>query len=353
MIRFHVRDGDIARRPVLRRRSSLSVGASLLLRIALALSLIGVALIVHWLDRGGLHDQQDGHVSFVDVLYFTMITITTVGYGDIVPITERARMFDTFLVTPIRLFVWLIFLGTAYDFLFKRTLDRWRMSMIQRGLTDHVIVVGHGTSGSEAVTELVSRGTSPEQIVVIDRNTQALDAAERLGCAILEADATRDTTLQSVHIGRARALVVSTGRDDTAILVVLTARRLAHRIPISVTIRASDNEPLARQAGANTVINPASFAGLLLAGSTHGSHISEYLADLASITGPVALHERPVKPEEVGRSLAGLSSGLGVRIYRNGVSHSFAEPEAASLRAGDIIVEIVSRPKAKAPSDHD
>jgi voltage-gated potassium channel len=217
------------------------------------------------------------------------------------------------------------------------------MAMIQKGLTDHIIVVGHGTSGAEAVIELISRGTAPERIVVIDRNIQSLNVAEKLGCAVMEADATRDATLQSVHVDRARSLVVSTGRDDTAILVVLTARRLAPNVPISVTIRASDNEPLARQAGADTVINPASFAGLLLAGSTHGSHIADYLADLASISGSVALHERVVAAHEVGRPLADLATGLGVRLYRDGVAHGFWEPEAASLRAGDVVVEIMRR----------
>src|SRR3712207_9120226 len=70
--------------------------------------------------------------------------------------------------------------------------------------------------------------------------------------------------------------------DDTAILIALTARHLAPDLKISVAIRNRDNELLARQAGATTVINPISFAGLLLAGSTHGAHISAYIADLAS-----------------------------------------------------------------------
>jgi len=100
----------------LRRRSTAPAWVPVAWRLLLALALIGVALAVHWFDRAGLRDNVDGAISFVDVLYFTMITVTTVGYGDIVPVTPQARLFDTFVVTPIRLFVWLIFLGTAYDF---------------------------------------------------------------------------------------------------------------------------------------------------------------------------------------------------------------------------------------------
>src|SRR3546814_10218979 len=102
-------------RLALQRQAKLTPLGSLLLRATIVLALIGTAIAIHWFDRGGLVDQVDGHISFGDVLYFTMITITTVGYGDIVPVTPRARMFDTIAVTPIRLFVWLIFLGTAYD----------------------------------------------------------------------------------------------------------------------------------------------------------------------------------------------------------------------------------------------
>ncbi|AGH51214.1 TrkA domain-containing protein [Sphingomonas sp. MM-1] len=327
----------------LRRKSPLPIWLTLLLRLLLVLGLLGIVLAVHWFDRGGLRDNMDGHVSFVDVLYFTMITVTTVGFGDIVPVTDRARMFDTFVVTPIRLFVWLLFLGTAYDFMFKRLWEKFRMSMIQRNLKDHVVVTGFGTSGSEAARELIARGTPPDRIVAIDGRNAALGEAEELGLSVLEGDSTRDATLKAVHIERARAMIISAGRDDTSILIVLTARSLAPDLPISVVIRSEDNEALARQAGATTVINPVSFAGLLLAGSTQGSHIAEYMADLAAADGRVALNERPVTAEEIGRPLSSIATGLGLRIYRDGKPHGAWDDAASELRAGDVIVEIKPR----------
>ncbi|WP_093313560.1 potassium channel family protein [Sphingomonas jatrophae] len=309
-------------------------------RVGLALSLIGLVLAVHWFDREGLKDNVDGSVSFTDVLYFTMITVTTVGFGDIIPVTDRARMFDTFVVTPVRLFLWLIFLGTAYSFVLRHTWERFRMSLIQRRLTGHVVVAGYGVSGAEAVRELIRRGTPAERIVVIDCDDAALVEAEACGAAILHGDATRNATLEAVAIDRASAIIVSAGRDDTSILIVLTARGLAPDVPISVVIRSEDNEPLAHQAGADTVINPASFAGLLLAGSTRGRHLADYVGDLVAVGGPVALHERTVAEDEVGKPLSAIRTGLGVRIYRDGAPHGFWEAEAQSLAAGDLIVEI-------------
>lgn len=325
----------------LRRRSALSDWASLALRIGLALTLIGIALGGHWLGRDGLRDNIDGSINFVDIMYFTMITVTTVGFGDIVPVTQGARLFDTFVVTPIRLFVWLIFLGTAYDFLLRRVWQRWRMRVIQRQLADHVVIAGYGTSGTEALRELIRRGVDPGSIVVIDRNQEALAHAEACGAVVLDADATRDATLKTARIERAATLMVSAGRDDTTILIVLTARRLSHEVRISAVIRSDDNEPLARQAGADVVINPASFAGLLLAGSTSGPHVSEYLTDLAAVHGRVALHERDATAQDVGRPLTGLATGLGVRMFRDGRCIGFDQPEAASVEIGDRIVEIV------------
>src|SRR3546814_20263193 len=104
---------------------------------------------------------------------------------------------------------------------------------------------------------------------------EAGQQAEALGGNVLCGDATRDKTLYAVKVSHANALIISAGRDDTSILITLTACHLAPDLPISVSVRNEDNEIHARQAGATTVINPVSFAGLLLAGSCHGLHFSD------------------------------------------------------------------------------
>ncbi len=330
-------------RAILRQSSPLPVWASILWRVIAVLTLVGIAVAVHWFDRDGLRDNYDQHVSFADVIYFTMISITTTGYGDIAPVTERARLFDALIVTPIRVFVVLLFIGTTYQFVLRRSWERWRMAFLQDKLTDHIVVAGFGQTGSEAVDELIARGENPREIVVIDPSQAQLDRAAKLGCIVLQADATRDTALADVRIATARAMIVATGRDDTSVLVTLTARHLAPDLPISVIVKAADNQFPARAAGATTVINPVSFAGLLLAGSCRGPHIADYMLDLASIGGPVALAERAVRPEEVGKPLSAIATGLGVRVYRADGKYRFDAPEVRELREGDTIVEIVAK----------
>lgn len=326
---------------MLRRKSPLPVWAQIGWRVALVLGLLLFTVLLHWVERDGLRDNVDGHVSFLDVIYFTMISITTTGYGDVIPVADHTRLYDALVVTPIRVFFVLIFIGTAYTFIFRRTWEKWQMARLQKTLSGHIVVAGFGTSGSEAVDELIARGAAASEIVVVDCLDEALARAEDLGCAVLRADATRDKTLKAVHIERARSMIVSAGSDDTSILIVLTARHLASHVPISVAVRNEDNEVLARQAGATTVINPVSFAGLLLAGSTHGTHIADYIADLASSSGRVQLSERPVRPDECGKPLAAITRGLGLRVYRGGKPFGFWEKEADSLCKGDTIVEIL------------
>jgi len=330
----------------LRRRSSLPVWADLAWRVGLVFGLIGLVLLIHWIGRDGLRDNLDNQISFVDVLYFTTVTVTTVGYGDIVPVSPEARLFEALLVTPIRLFVWLIFLGTAYNLFFRNIVYRWRMARIQADLHNHIVVTGFGTSGAEAVRELLARAVDPREIVVVDPVEKALVEAEALGCNVLCGDSTRDRTLKDVAIHRARTLIVSAGRDDTSILITLTARHLAPRLPISIVVRNEDNELPARQAGATTVINPVSFAGLLLAGSTSGKHIADYMADLAASGGRVKLNERFVAPDEIGKPLSAIRSGLGVRIYREDRAIGFWEDDADKLQTGDLIIEIVQGEEA-------
>ena len=325
----------------LKRKPFLTGWLELAWRAAAVVFLIGVLLLFHWLERHGLNDTHDGHVSFLDVIYFTMISATTTGYGDIVPVTENTRLFDALVVTPIRIFFLLIFIGSAYLFVARRTWERFIMKRIQGRLSDHIVVIGYGTKNSRAVQELIDLGAEPADIVVVDSNEDRLGIAKAIGCTVLKADATHDETLRAVHVDRARLVIISAGRDDTSILVCLTTRHLAPDVRISVAVNQKSNEIAARIAGADVVVNPFDFAGLLLATTHAGHHIADYLADLATTGGRVRLIERDVRADEIGKSLKDLTEGLGLRIIRDGTPYGFWRPQVERLEAGDIIMEIV------------
>lgn len=325
----------------LRRQSRLRPWAQFGIRMAIIIGMIVFVVAFHWFERDSLKDLLDGHISFADVIYFTMISATTTGYGDIVPVTERARLFDALIVTPIRVFFLLLLAGTAYSFIIKRTWNRWLMRHIQKNLHNQILLAGFGISNDKALTELLLLGISPKRIVVIDKDPEALERAGECGVAVLLGDATRDETLRAAHVDRAAALLVATGRDDSNILVVLTARKLSRSVKITITIRETDNEDIAIQAGADTVINPVSFTGLLLASSLAGPFRTDYLSDLATSAGSVQLRERFVEPHEAGGSLEQLCAGQAVRVIREGRPYAPRDPLVQLVASGDCILEIV------------
>ena len=338
---FSMRADSQERALRLRRPDRLSPWGSLLLRAGLVIGLILVALFGHWFHREALSDGYDGEVSFIDIIYFTAVTITTVGYGDITPTSEGARLFDALVVTPIRLFIWMLFIGTAYTFVVRRSWEQWRMRNLQKKLSDHYIIAGYGTTGGAAVQELIQNGIEPSSILVVDPGEEALERALSRGCTTLQGDATRNATLQTANIDRACSFVACGGRDDTSALMVMSARQLNEDLSISAIIKSEENEFLVKKAGANTVINPVALGGHLLARAATGSHVVDYVQDLIVASGRVQLVERTAKIDEVGGPLAACKSGIGVRIVRNGRYIGFWEPEAESLEEGDVIVEIV------------
>ena len=251
--------------PILVLKTSTPPEIALALRAGAVLLLIGAVFTVFLLDRDGLTDNLDGHVSVADVLYFTMITITTVGYGDIVPVSDQARLIDAFFVTPVRIFVWFIFLGTAYQFIIKRLVEEWRMTRLQQELQDHVVLCGYGDSGSVAAGELLHRGWSPQKIVVIDSRRDEVGRAAERGFIGLHGNASSEELLQVAAVPRARAVIVSVGRDDTTVLVVLTIREIAKQVRIIARVGEQENVKLVRSSGADVIVSPPQFGGCLMA----------------------------------------------------------------------------------------
>ena len=154
-------------------------------RLGIAVLLFVLIFSLLWWDRDGLRDQSDGEISFSDIVYFTMITVSTVGYGDIVPVSTRARLLDALVITPIRLGIWLLFLGTAYQLIIRQYMEGYRMAKLQATLSRHIIICGFGHTGMSAAKELMARGVTAEQIVVVDhpRRTGSVGGVFR-GCRI-------------------------------------------------------------------------------------------------------------------------------------------------------------------------
>ena len=318
-----------------------SVRRTLVLRTSVVLAMFALVIAVFWWDREGLRDNLDQEMSFVDVVYFTMVSVTTIGYGDIVPVTPRARIIDAVVVTPIRLFMWLIFVGTAYELVVQRLIEDFRMRRLQARLQQHVIVCGYGHSGRCAAGELKLRGVEQEKILIVDSSRSKLEEAAEHGFVGILGDATREDTLREAMLLSARALFVCTGRDDTNVLIVLTARHLSDSVRIVARVEESENDKLLKQSGANSTVMPSRVGGILMADSVDSSGITACVMDLISADGNVMLLERAPLPHEIGKSPLEIRDALVLRLVRNGEALGFTRPEMR-IEAGDKLVVVAS-----------
>jgi voltage-gated potassium channel len=338
-----------AHSPILIRRQVTSPEVSLLLRAALVLLLLAAVFAVFLLDRSGLQDNIDGHVSVTDVLYFTMITVTTVGYGDIVPVSDHARLIDAFFVTPVRIFVWFIFLGTAYQLIIQRLIEEWRMTRLQRDLQDHVVLCGYGDSGSIAAGELLLRGWEPERIVVIDSRRDEVQRAAEQGFIGLHGNASSEELLRVAGVPRAHSVIVGVGRDDTTVLVVLTIRDLAPRVRVIARVLEQENIKLVKSGGADVIVSPPRFGGYLMADAVESQGTVEFVSELLSFRGDYQLQEREARSGELGRAARDIEGALVLEVLRGDQRIGCWHDKGVVVQAGDRLLVIdsdVARPVA-------
>jgi voltage-gated potassium channel len=279
----------------------------------------------------------------VDVLYFTIVSLTTVGYGDITPITDQARLVNALIMTPIRVFLWVLFLGTAYELtiLRLRLREDRQMKDLHDRLSDHVIVCGYGVKGRAIVDELLAHGQPRDQIVAIDESEDAVAMATKHGLVALRGDASREALLRAANIERAHAVLVAPNRDDAAVLICLTVRSLAPQIHIVASAREEENVKLLYGAGADLVVSPSVSGGRLMGAAIRQQAVPQFLEDLLSFGQGLALSERLVRPEEAGMRVADLPDLDGALILgaaRGRERFAFHQLPGLLLQAEDVIV---------------
>jgi voltage-gated potassium channel len=201
------------------------------------------------------------------------------------------------------------------------------------------MVVGYGTKGRAAVETLLGDGAEPSDIVVIDTDRTRLDAASALGLVTITGDATRTSVLRIAGLQQARAIIVATSRDDTAVLITLTARELAPNVRIVASVRESENAHLLRQSGADSVIVSAETAGRLLGMATTTPSVVEVMEDLLTREKGFAISERPVGDSEIGGSPRHLSD-IVLGVLRGGNLLRVDAPAADALERGDRLLYV-------------
>lgn len=206
-------------------------------------------------------------------------------------------------------------------------------------MRNHVVVVGYGTKGRSAVSSLLSDGTEPDHIVVVDTDQAMLDAASALGLVTVHGSATRSDVLRVAGVPLARSVVVATNRDDTSVLVTLTARELGPNAQIVAAVREAENVHLVRQSGADQVVVSSETAGRLLGMATKTPTIVEMVEDLITPEAGLAIAERDVEQTEVGGSPRHLSD-IVLGVVRDEKLYRIDHPAADAIEPGDRLLYV-------------
>ncbi|MET4925532.1 potassium channel family protein [Streptomyces sp. PSRA5] len=309
-------------------------------RLLMALGVLATTVFIVWIDRTGYHDNSDDSVDLLDSVYYATVTLSTTGYGDIVPYSDAARLINVVLVTPLRVLFLIILVGTTLEVLTERTREEWRLNRWRSNLRDHTIIVGFGTKGRSAMQTLCATGLKKDQIVIVDPSAKVIEAANADGFVGVIGDATRSDVLLRAELQRARQIVIATQRDDTAVLVALTARQLNRGAKIVAAVREEENAPLLRQSGADAVITSASAAGRLLGLSVLSPVAGTVMEDLIQQGSGLDLIERPVIKAEVGRSVRE-TDDLIVSVLRGHRLLGYDDPAASPLQLTDRLITIV------------
>ncbi|GAB2924775.1 potassium channel family protein [Rhodococcus aerolatus] len=312
---------------------------AILKRVVGATAALAVAVLTVYLGRNGYKDTNGDGISFIDAVYYATVSLSTTGYGDIAPVTQSARLVNIIVITPLRVLFLIVLIGTTLEVLTERSRQALKIQRWRQKVHAHTVVVGYGTKGRSAVAAMLGDDIDPGGIVVVDTDASVLDSAASLGLVTVHGGATKADVLRIAGVPRAKSVIIATNRDDTAVLVTLTARELAPDAVIIASVREAENVHLLRQSGADRVVVSSETAGRLLGIATTTPSVVEMMEDLLTPDAGFAVAEREVERTEVGGSPRHLPD-IVLGVVREGVLHRVDAEEVDSLENGDRLLYI-------------
>jgi voltage-gated potassium channel len=326
----------------------VSPGQRIFRRIVYAFLALFAAVLIVYLDRGGYRDVRNelgdgntGGLSFLDCFYYATVSLSTTGYGDITPVTPMARLVNVLVITPLRIAFLIVLIGTTVETLTTQSRQALKIQRWRNRVRNHTVVIGYGTKGRTAVDAMVGDGTPPGEIVVVDTDSLVLDQAAANGLVTVHGNAAKSDVLRLAGAQHASAIVVATNRDDSAVLVTLTARELAPKAKIVAAVREAENRHLLKQSGADSVVVSSETAGRLLGIATFTPSVVEMMEDLLTPEEGFAIAEREVERSEIGGSARHLPD-IVLGVVRNGELLRVDSPEVDALEPGDRLLHVRS-----------
>lgn len=281
-----------------------------------------------------------------DAFYMALITMTTVGYTEVRPLTQAGRVFNSVLIV-IGVTTLFLAIGAMAQTIVELELDEYfdkrRMKRMIEKLENHYIVCGFGRVGRGAAQELL-RTRVP--FVVVDRSPEKVERAMRAGMLAVVADSTQDETLQEVRVTRARGLIAALSTDADNLFLILSAKSLNPALLVTTRAGEEEAERKLRSAGADAVFTPYTITGYRLAQALLRPHVFQFLDFTTKNLGlDVDIEQVHVGEgsEFASRSLkeAQIRRDLGVivlAIRKADGKMLFNPPAEAEIEGGDYLI---------------
>ncbi len=314
---------------------------AVLLVIIIALGTAGYMLIEGW--------------DLLDAFFMVIITISTVGYTEIHPLSDAGRIFTSVLIVVgvgTMLFGFGVFAETLAENSFGVFRRQRQMEARLTALTNHFIVCGYGRIGTQVVIEFEEHDVP---FVIIDRGEEPLERLHKEQRLHLEGDAASEDLLKQAGIERAKGLICAVDSDERAVYIVLAARALNPKLYLIA--RAGYPESIRRLelAGADRVISPYRMAGHLMAELAVRPALVDVLDTLHHGESDIGLEELLVNPRTaaIGKTVqeAGLletSRAKLLAVRRRGGALHVNPPADLRLEEGDLIIALGSEPQLQA-----
>ena len=313
---------------------------------------VAVLLLLAVFIAGVFGYKYISNYTWIDAFYMTVITITTVGFGEVVPLDDVDKLFTSFLIlSSIFILAYAISVITEY-MLSKNNIGNLREKRIHKiidNMKDHVIVCGYGRNGKQAVEKLIAY---KKPFVIIEKDHQVVDKYTP-DALIVEGNASDDEVLKEAGVNRASTLICALPSDADNLFIVLTARQMNPSLRIISRATEETSYKKLKLAGADNVILPEKIGGDHMASLVVVPDLVEFLDNL-SVSGEkdsinvkqipyenICLQDQPqaIKNLDIRKK-----TGCSVIGYKSPEGEYIVNPEPSMILEKDSVLILIGRP---------
>ena len=313
-----------------------------------------IALLIILLVIGVIGFRFMSHYTWVDAFYMTVITITTVGFGEVQPLDDKSKIFTIFLILNSVVIVGYALTIITEFILSKNNIEELKQKKMQKkidALNNHIIICGFGRNGKQAATKLLAH---KQPFVIIEKNKEVIEKFEDENTPFVLGNANEDEILLQAGITRASTLISALPNDADNLFVVLSARQMKSDLRIISRASQETSYEKLKLAGANNVILPDRIGGDHMASLVVVPDLIEFIDNLA-IVGESNINieevqvEKLYDPSTVIKTIKDLDlrhkTGCTVIGFKDGNGEYIVNPEAELKLVPNSKVIVLGRPE--------